>query len=87
MPRQRPTSVDHAGRAVGRRYHNLEAHPEARLYRRGVSATYVARVVHGPERDRLFGLAERLYRGYGVYAQRTAGVRAVPVLRLTPPAA
>ena len=65
-------------------YHNLKANPEARLYRRGIEARYVAREVEGPERDRLYGLAERLYHGYGVYAERTEGVRRVPVLRLTP---
>lgn len=65
-------------------YFNVRAADAVRLYRRGVEATYVPREVEGAERDRLYGLAQRLYRGYGLYAERTEGVRTVPVLRLSP---
>ena len=65
-------------------YHNLKANPEVRLHRRGQTGSYVAREVADAERDRLYGLATQLYRGYGVYEGRVAGVRRVPVLRLSP---
>lgn len=64
-------------------YLNVTANPEVRLTGGGVSARYRAREVDGEERDRLFGLAERLYAGYGLYAERTGG-RVIPVLRLNP---
>ena len=34
--------------------------------------------------DRLYALAGRLYRGYGIYEQRAAQDRQIPVLRLSP---
>jgi deazaflavin-dependent oxidoreductase (nitroreductase family) len=65
-------------------YFNLRRHPEATLTYRGRSARFVARETHGEDRARLLGLAEQLYRGYGNYQERTAGVREIPVLRLSP---
>jgi deazaflavin-dependent oxidoreductase (nitroreductase family) len=64
-------------------YHNLKANPLVRLEATGHSASYIAQEVTGEERDRLYDLAQRLYSGYGVYEQRTSGVRHVPVLRLS----
>ena len=64
-------------------YLNIRANPEVTLTAGGVVASYVAREVAGPERDRLFALAERLYAGYGLYARRTGG-RLIPVLVLAP---
>jgi deazaflavin-dependent oxidoreductase (nitroreductase family) len=64
-------------------FHNLKADPECTLLRRGVEARHVARETEGEDRDRLFELAKQLYRGYGVYEQRVAGIRRVPVLRLS----
>jgi hypothetical protein len=49
----------------------------------GVSERYRATEVEGPERDALYEKAQRVYEGYGIYEQRTAGIRRVPVLRLT----
>lgn len=65
-------------------YHNLKANPEVSLYRRGHEGRYFAREVEGPERDRLYDLATQLYRGYRIYEGRVAGIRRVPVLRLSP---
>lgn len=65
-------------------YHNVRANPEVRLESMGGSGTYTAAETEGEERERLYGLAKNVYRGYGIYEQRTAGIRHVPVLRLTP---
>jgi deazaflavin-dependent oxidoreductase (nitroreductase family) len=64
-------------------YLNLKANPEVELLGGGARRPYRAREVEGPDRDRLFGLAEQLYRGYGLYAER-AGDREIPVLSLSP---
>ena len=65
-------------------YHNLKAHPDVRLEVRGRTAPYRAHEVEGAERDRLFELAKNVYPGYNEYEKRTAGVRRIPVMRLTP---
>ncbi len=65
-------------------YHNVKANPEVTLAAMGGTATYVAQETQGEERDRLYALAKLVYRGYGIYEQRTAGIREVPVLRLKP---
>jgi deazaflavin-dependent oxidoreductase (nitroreductase family) len=65
-------------------YLNLVAAGEAKLTAGGaVEVPHRVRETTGPERDRLFALAERLYAGYGLYKQR-AGNRQIPVLALTP---
>jgi deazaflavin-dependent oxidoreductase (nitroreductase family) len=65
-------------------YHNLKANPEVTLEAMGTSGSFVARETDGEDRRRLYELAKKLYSGYGDYEQRTAGIRHVPVLRLTP---
>jgi deazaflavin-dependent oxidoreductase (nitroreductase family) len=65
-------------------YHNLKANPSVRLQAMGRGGHYLACEVEGQERDRLYELAQNLYSGYGVYEQRTSGIRHVPVLRLSP---
>ncbi len=65
-------------------YHNVKANPEVRLEAMGGSGSYVAAETEGEERTRLYQLAQRVYRGYGIYEERTAGIRHVPVLRLSP---
>jgi deazaflavin-dependent oxidoreductase (nitroreductase family) len=67
-------------------YHNVKAHPDVRLEVKGRSAAYHADEVTGAERDRLFDLAKKVYRGFTDYEQRTEGVRRIPVMRLTPAA-
>jgi hypothetical protein len=49
----------------------------------GHAGRFRATETEGEERERLYALAKQLYSGYGNYEQRTAGIRKVPVLRLT----
>jgi deazaflavin-dependent oxidoreductase (nitroreductase family) len=65
-------------------YYNLKANPDVRLEVRRRSAPYQTSEVEGAERDRLFELAKKVYPGYSEYEHRTAGVRRIPVMRLTP---
>jgi deazaflavin-dependent oxidoreductase (nitroreductase family) len=65
-------------------YYNLKANPEVTLEAMGRSGRYVAREAEGEDRDRLFELAKLVYRGYDDYEQRTAGIRPIPVMRLSP---
>ena len=65
-------------------YHNVKASPEVTLAAGGVSERYTATEVEGPERDALYAKAKQIYAGYGIYEERTAGIRHVPVLRLRP---
>jgi deazaflavin-dependent oxidoreductase (nitroreductase family) len=64
-------------------YHNIKANPEVTLEAKGRTARFRAREVDGEDRARLYELAKQLYTGYGNYEERTAGIRHVPVLRLT----
>ena len=64
-------------------YHNVMASREVTLTAGGVSERYLAAEVEGPERDRLYAKARQVYEGYGLYEERTSGIRRVPVLRLT----
>ena len=65
-------------------YHNLKAHPEATLERRGRSGRYLASEVDDEsERERLFALADLVYAGYADYRERTAASgRRIPIMRL-----
>jgi deazaflavin-dependent oxidoreductase (nitroreductase family) len=65
-------------------YLNVKANPEVTLTAAGVAERYRAIEVEGPARDELYAKAKQLYEGYGIYEERTAGVRRVPVLRLSP---
>ncbi len=65
-------------------YYNLKAHPEVRLEAMGRTGSYVAREVEGEDHDRLFELAQLVYSGYADYERRTAGIRRIPVMRLSP---
>jgi len=62
---------------------NVVANPDVELTAGGVTAPYRARVVEGPERDRLYDLARRNYAGYGDY-EEMAGERKIPVVALSP---
>ncbi|HEV8221153.1 MAG TPA: nitroreductase family deazaflavin-dependent oxidoreductase [Streptosporangiaceae bacterium] len=42
------------------------------------------REIHGEEHDRIYAEQARRYPGFAEYAQKTAGVRTIPVLELTP---
>lgn len=63
-------------------YHNLRANPRCELFYGGHKGTYTAREAE-EERERLWLEANSLYRGYGIYQERTGG-RRIPVLILEP---
>jgi len=65
-------------------YHNLKANPRAQLVRGRRSGTYTAsEVTDEAERQRLFALADRVYRGYAGYRERTDTIgRRIPIMRL-----
>jgi deazaflavin-dependent oxidoreductase (nitroreductase family) len=42
------------------------------------------RELHGEEHDRIYAEQARRYPGFAEYAEKTAGVRTIPVLELTP---
>lgn len=65
-------------------YHNLKAAGECELEWKGGSGRYTARQADEPERTALFELAKKMYVGYGTYAKKTAGIRKIPVMILTP---
>jgi deazaflavin-dependent oxidoreductase (nitroreductase family) len=64
-------------------YRNVAANPEVTLTAGGVSERYRATEMDGAERNALYEKAKQVYEGYGIYEQKTAGIRHVPVLRLT----
>ena len=65
-------------------YHNLRKHPQLKVWApRGRSGDYVARVVEGPDRERLWAKAAAEYPGYDTYQVR-AGDRQIPVVTLSP---
>ncbi|CUR57853.1 conserved hypothetical protein [metagenome] len=62
-------------------FHNLTAHPAARLNGHAFTA---AEVTDDAEYERLFGLAVRVYPGFSDYRERTRRTgRHIPVFRLT----
>ncbi|HMD57391.1 MAG TPA: nitroreductase/quinone reductase family protein [Solirubrobacteraceae bacterium] len=65
-------------------YYNLKANPDVRLEAMGRSGRYTAHEATGEDRDRLFELAKKVYRGYSDYERRTTGIRRIPVMRLAP---
>jgi deazaflavin-dependent oxidoreductase (nitroreductase family) len=67
-------------------YHNVKTNPEVTLQARGRSGRFVVRETDGEDRAAMYELAKQLYSGYGNYEERTAGIRHVPVLRLSPAA-
>ncbi|HTX94759.1 MAG TPA: nitroreductase/quinone reductase family protein [Mycobacterium sp.] len=70
-------------------YYNLLKRPECELLADGVEGRggrFIAHLTKGADRDRLFALAQRYSPNYIVYAERTMGVREMPVFRLAPKA-
>jgi deazaflavin-dependent oxidoreductase (nitroreductase family) len=65
-------------------YYNATANPEVELLVEGRRLPYRVREAEGAEREHLLDLAERLYPGYGNYRERTAGIRKIPILALSP---
>jgi deazaflavin-dependent oxidoreductase (nitroreductase family) len=63
-------------------YHNLRAHPQARIVVRGRTRDVVAEEVESPERERHLAVAAVTYPGYRHYEQRAAP-RRIAVFRLS----
>ena len=73
---------NHGGPSHPQWYYNLKAHPECQLGDEKFVATEVA---DPDEYERLYGLAEQVYAGYGDYRVKTAAIgRRIPVFRLKP---
>jgi len=68
-------------------YYNATGNLHVELLVKGVRLPYLARETEDEEREHLLDLAEQLYPGYGNYRERTAGIREIPVLALSPRAA
>jgi deazaflavin-dependent oxidoreductase (nitroreductase family) len=65
-------------------YHNVRRHPDdIEIEIAGVRTPVRARVVDGPERDRLWERVNDNYNGYDTYEARAAG-RTIPVIVLEP---
>jgi deazaflavin-dependent oxidoreductase (nitroreductase family) len=64
-------------------YHNLRAHPRARIAVRGTWRDVVAQEVDSPERERYLAVATEVYPGYSRYEARAAP-RRIAVFRLIP---
>jgi deazaflavin-dependent oxidoreductase (nitroreductase family) len=62
-------------------YHNLRAHPRAQVTVDRVTGEVEAHELTGPERDKRFDEAARIYPGFAIYQQRASN-RRIPVLRL-----
>jgi deazaflavin-dependent oxidoreductase (nitroreductase family) len=62
---------------------NLLTHPDATVLLRGRSIPVHARRLTGPERNRAWSLAVRVWPAYDTYARRVAG-REILVFRLEP---
>ena len=64
-------------------YHNVRAHPDVTVFLRGRTGPYRARVVEGPERDRLWDVVTTLNPGYDIYKARASN-RQIPLVALSP---
>lgn len=62
-------------------YHDLKAHPDARIEIGDRTLEVTAVEIDGPERDTLFERQAALYPGFAGYQRQTA--RAIPVIALT----
>lgn len=67
-------------------YHNLVAHPEAKLEAKGATGRYRAEeIADEAERERIWPLADRIYPGYADYRAHCATIdRRIPIMRLRP---
>ena len=68
-------------------YYNLLKNSRCELFADGRSdsgGSFVARPTKGADHDRLFALMERYFPNFTNYAANANGIRAIPVLRLTP---
>jgi deazaflavin-dependent oxidoreductase (nitroreductase family) len=63
-------------------YYNLTAAGEGTVERGTDTYGVTVRELSGDERDRVYNEQARRYPGFADYAQRTAGIRTIPVLEL-----
>jgi deazaflavin-dependent oxidoreductase (nitroreductase family) len=64
-------------------YYNLTAAGEGSVERGTESYAVTVRELTGDERDRVYAEQARRYPGFAEYAEKTAGIRTIPVLELT----
>lgn len=64
-------------------YYNLTALGEGSIERGTDSYRVTVRELTGDERDRVYAEQARRYPGFAGYAERTEGIRVIPVLELT----
>jgi len=63
-------------------YDNLTAAGDGSVERGTETYSVTVREVTGTDRDRIYAEQARLYPGFAEYADKTAGVRTIPVLKL-----
>jgi deazaflavin-dependent oxidoreductase (nitroreductase family) len=63
-------------------YHNLITSAAGSVERGTETYAVTVRELRGDERDRIYDEQARRYPGFADYAQRTAGIRTIPVLEL-----
>jgi deazaflavin-dependent oxidoreductase (nitroreductase family) len=63
-------------------YYNLTATGAGTVERSTETYSVTVRELQGDERDRIYDEQARRYPGFADYAQRTAGIRTIPVLEL-----
>jgi deazaflavin-dependent oxidoreductase (nitroreductase family) len=63
-------------------YYNLTAIGAGTVERGTETYPVTVRELHGDERDRVYDEQASRYPGFADYAQRTAGIRTIPVLEL-----
>jgi deazaflavin-dependent oxidoreductase (nitroreductase family) len=64
-------------------YYNLTAAGEGSVERGVDSYPVTVRALNGDERDRIYDEQARRYPGFAEYAEKTEGIRIIPVLELT----
>lgn len=64
-------------------YHNLVASGQATVERGTDTYPVSVRELTGTERDQRYDQQASLYPGFAEYAEKTAGIRTIPVLELT----
>ena len=65
-------------------YYNLTAAGACTVEVGTSTLPVTVRELHGEEYDRIYAEQARRYPGFAEYAEKTAGVRTIPVLELTP---
>ena len=65
-------------------YYNLTAAGKGSVELGTSTSQVTVRELSGEERDRIYAEQARRYPGFTEYAEKTAGVRTIPVLELTP---